>query len=95
MYGGRIIERGPAAVVFSKPRHPYTELLISCQKVTRGVPLPSIRGDILNLIDFPPGCSFHPNCPRAMPVCSQVDPEEYGIDDVKVRCHLFNGGDGI
>ena len=89
MYGGSIVERGAAAEVFANPRHPYTRLLLSCQKPRRGESLPPVSGDVLDLIDFPPGCSFHPRCSQAMSVCSQVKPSEFEVEGVKVACHLF------
>jgi len=88
MYGGRMIEAGPAESVFDHPRHPYTRLLLSCQRLTRGCPLPAFGGEVLNLMDFPAGCSFQPRCPRAMPVCSVVDPAENWEDGSMVACHL-------
>ncbi len=92
MYGGRIIETGPMLSVFNNPRHPYSRLFLSCQKLSRGDNLPEVIGDVLNLMDFPPGCSFHPRCPQAMPVCSQVEPAETHLDDAMVACHLYASG---
>ena len=89
MYGGCIVERGPIGEVLENPKHPYSQLLISCQKLHRGQPLPAVSGDLQNLIDFPSGCSFHTNCPHAMAVCSEVQPQEHNIDGVTVSCHLF------
>ena len=89
MYGGRIVERGPAAEVFRNPRHPYTRLLLSCQRLQRGELLPSVPGEALDLIQFPPGCGFHPRCPLAMSICSRLEPEETTTGAVRVSCHLY------
>lgn len=93
MYGGRIVETAPMLKVFRSPRHPYTRLFFSCQKFSRGDVLPAVTGDVLNLIDFPSGCSFHPCCPQAMPICSEVEPAEVHTDEATVACHLFGNGD--
>ncbi len=93
MYGGRIIETGSMLSVFRNPRHPYTRIFLSCQKLSRGDMLPEVTGDVLNLMDFPPGCSFHPRCPRAMPICSKLEPAEIHVDDATVACHLYGNGD--
>lgn len=89
MYGGRIVETGPMTELFHNARHPYTSLFFSCQKFSRGDVLPEVTGDVLNLIDFPTGCSFHPCCPNAMPVCREIEPAETHIDDAMVACHLY------
>jgi peptide/nickel transport system ATP-binding protein len=91
MYGGRIIERGRADEVLIHPRHPYTQMLLSCQQRQRGEPLVVPDTDTLDLIDFPPGCSFHPACPDAMLRCSRTEPTERRVGNVIVACHLFNG----
>lgn len=93
MYAGRVIETGPMDSVFGHPSHPYTWLLLSCQKLTRGQRLPAVGGDVLNLMDFPPGCSFHPRCPRAMPVCSRLEPAEFHAGSSMVACHLYATGE--
>jgi len=67
MYLGRIVERAPAAAIYSGPRHPYTRALLSA------VPEPNPRatrerivlsGDIPSPAHPPPGCPFHPRCPH-------------------------------
>ena len=68
MYGGRIIERGPAADVFRAPQHPYTwGLLGSMPRLDRDVRdrLNPVKGSPPSLINLPSGCAFHPRCPYA------------------------------
>jgi peptide/nickel transport system ATP-binding protein len=89
MYGGRIIERGHADEVLTHPRHPYTQMLLSCQQRRRGESLVVPDIDTLDLIDFPSGCSFHPLCPRLMPECAEIEPAEKIVGNVIVACHLF------
>jgi peptide/nickel transport system ATP-binding protein len=68
MYGGKIIERGPAADVFRSPQHPYTwGLLGSMPRLDRDVRerLNPVKGSPPSLINLPSGCAFHPRCPYA------------------------------
>lgn len=77
MYLGHIVEMAPRENLFAHPRHPYTKALIDA------VPVPgagkrargrAIGGDVPSPIDLPPGCPFHPRCPRALPTCSVTPP---------------------
>jgi len=76
MYAGRIVEKGPAAEVLERPRHPYTAGLLAStpRKARRGVALPTIPGTV------PPpgarghGCSFAGRCPRVLERCRNARP---------------------
>jgi peptide/nickel transport system ATP-binding protein len=68
MYGGKIIERGPAVDLFQEPQHPYTwGLLGSMPRLDREVRerLNPVKGSPPSLINLPSGCAFHPRCPYA------------------------------
>jgi oligopeptide/dipeptide ABC transporter ATP-binding protein len=98
MYLGRIVEHGPAAEVYSRPKHPYTEALLSA------IPVPNparqrerarivLEGDIPSPAAPPSGCHFHTRCPHAMEVCRTVDPPVYETPDgTTVFCHLHTDG---
>ena len=76
MYAGRIVETGGVREVFGNPAHPYTVgLMNSVPRVDRrGQRLSPIVGSPPSLTDIPPGCSFHPRCPRAEPICQERCP---------------------
>lgn len=91
MYLGKIVEIASSEDIYSKPLHPYTQVLISAvpdmvnKKISRQ---PSILGDVPNPIDPPKGCSFHPRCPIAQEKCRSIEPEltTKGKDHM-VACH--------
>jgi oligopeptide/dipeptide ABC transporter ATP-binding protein len=77
MYLGRIVETGSAVDVFARPRHPYTQALLSA------IPLPTpaakrtrrlMPGDPPSPINPPPGCHLHGRCPHAEPACAATVP---------------------
>jgi oligopeptide/dipeptide ABC transporter ATP-binding protein len=79
MYLGRIVEEGTAEEVYDRPRHPYTDALLSA--VPDPVPDPErrsarvmLQGDVPSPLDPPPGCHFHTRCPRAAPECAVDSP---------------------
>jgi len=82
MYAGKIVERGPIERVFENPLHPYTKALMSAFPSVKGEKrrLETIPGEPPNLLHPPEGCRFHPRCPYAKPLCSEVEPleEEFG-----------------
>jgi len=77
MYLGRIVELADRDALFSAPRHPYTEILLSAAPV----PDPRtparrmlLQGDPPSPANPPPGCRFHTRCPLAQPVCREQAP---------------------
>ena len=94
MYLGRIVEVAPSRALYTTPRHPYTEALLSA------VPIPDptvqrkrivLKGDVPNPIRPPPGCHFHPRCPRAETRCRTETPVLRDMaDGHQVACHFPN-----
>jgi oligopeptide/dipeptide ABC transporter ATP-binding protein len=78
MYLGRVVERGTHRQLYTSPKHPYTQALLSA------VPVPDpqlkksriiLQGDVPSPIHPPAGCHFHPRCPHRMTICDQQQPE--------------------
>jgi peptide/nickel transport system ATP-binding protein len=91
MYLGRIIEAGPTAQIFSAPRHPYTQTLLDSVLTpdpTRGLPDSALGPGFPNPLDPPPGCAFHPRCPKVMPQCKTERPPTTRDSMRMVECHL-------
>jgi oligopeptide/dipeptide ABC transporter ATP-binding protein len=76
MYAGRIVEKGPAADVLDRPRHPYTAGLLAStpRKAPRGIALPTIPGTVPPPGARGPGCSFAGRCPRVLERCHSDRP---------------------
>ncbi|HEY1287502.1 MAG TPA: ABC transporter ATP-binding protein, partial [Burkholderiales bacterium] len=78
MYAGRLVELGPVREVIHSPRHPYTAgLMSSIPKITpqRNRRLAQIEGAMPRLNAIPPGCAFHPRCPKRFERCLVARPE--------------------
>ncbi|MBU1207978.1 MAG: ABC transporter ATP-binding protein [Proteobacteria bacterium] len=77
MYAGRIAEIGPLRDVVKSPKHPYTVGLMDSIPVVgqEKEQLSHIRGAMPRLQEIPPGCSFHPRCPKAFDRCSGERPD--------------------
>ena len=94
MYAGRMVEHGPVRQIFNRPAHPYTEALLrSIPRLTdRRERLTAIEGQPPDLASPPPGCAFHPRCPKAIERCQQEDPPTFEVaEDQRARCWLANG----
>jgi peptide/nickel transport system ATP-binding protein len=91
MYAGKLAEIGSVKDLFAQPLHPYTQLLIASLPTLgkRGV-FKGIPGLTPSLVNVPPGCLFHPRCPRAMDICSLKVPALKEVDGRQVACHLYN-----
>jgi len=96
MYLGRVVESAQAEALFARPSHPYTEALIAA--VPRLDPARQrqrtvLSGELPNPEKPPPGCPFHPRCPKALEVCRSEVPPARDIGGPEqphlVRCHLY------
>ena len=77
MYAGRVVEQGPATVLFDAPAHPYTEGLLqalSFDERPPGARLPEIPGSVPSLHEMPDGCAFAPRCAHARAGCAERPP---------------------
>lgn len=87
LYGGQVMEIAPTAVLFSTPRHPYSQALLQSLPENGFHPIP---GPPLSLTDLPAGCRFHPRCPHRTAACSAESPGLYGSRRSFVRCILYS-----
>jgi peptide/nickel transport system ATP-binding protein len=76
MYAGRMAELADAVDVFERPMHPYTFALMSAFPSIKGEKreLMILPGEPPDLLAPPPGCRFHPRCPRTTVVCTEEPP---------------------
>jgi len=97
MYLGKVVELAATEDLFARPQHPYTNALLSAipefdaeergrrQRIV-------LTGDVPSPIDPPPGCRFHPRCPKARELCSVEEPPREakagGGEEQTVACHF-------
>ena len=90
MYLGRLVEIASAKDLFSRPRHPYTRMLIDAlpDLDMSGKSRTPVAGEVPNPLAPPPGCAFHPRCPHANERCRVERPEFLN----GVACHAVDEG---
>lgn len=94
MYLGRIVELTESDKLYTSPKHPYTRALLAA------VPIPDpfveegrgrspLQGEVPSPLNPPPGCTFHPRCPLAIPQCKEQAPHLREVaQGHEVSCHL-------
>jgi peptide/nickel transport system ATP-binding protein len=103
MYLGRIVELADKRTLFSRPRHPYTRMLLDAipDIAMSGQARTPVAGEVPNPLSPPSGCAFHPRCPLANDRCRTETPklrvEGRGASkdehaDAVVACHAVEEG---
>ena len=89
LYVGRLVEMAPARELFTRPRHPYTRMLLEAvpDLELTGSTRKAVEGEIPSPIDPPPGCAFHPRCPFANERCRRELPGQTVVGSTSVACH--------
>lgn len=90
MYLGRICELASTEDLFSNPRHPYTQALLSAipKLGETGLKHIKLKGEVPTPINLPSGCVFHSRCPHANERCKQEIPTLLQLQDGRqVACH--------
>ncbi len=93
MYLGKVVEMGSYRGIYSNPKHPYTQALLSA------IPVPDphgdrhrtiLHGDVPSPINRPSGCHFHPRCGQRLAGCDQEEPKltEVGPGH-RAACHVY------
>ena len=96
MYLGKLVEVASSAELYTSPKHPYTQALLSA------IPMPDpdakgkrmiLQGDVPSPLSPPSGCPFRTRCPEAMSICAERMPKLATLEDGKyphrVACHLY------
>jgi oligopeptide/dipeptide ABC transporter ATP-binding protein len=92
LYAGQVCESGTVEQVFEKPKHPYTQALLTSvpNLALRKEKLSVIPGNVPNLIEPPSGCRFNPRCSYAQQICIDKVPELEPIGEGRlVHCHRW------
>ncbi|MDO9441951.1 MAG: ABC transporter ATP-binding protein [Beijerinckiaceae bacterium] len=87
LYGGMLMERGPARAIIEAPAHPYTSALLACVPRRRtGARQEGIEGAVPSVSDWPLGCRFAARCAWRQPQCTQHEIAFLDLPDRRVRC---------
>ncbi|MGE0007025.1 MAG: ABC transporter ATP-binding protein [Parvibaculaceae bacterium] len=90
MYAGEVVEHGPVRRIFRDPRHPYTRKLLDCDPGRVSEPmarLPTIGGELPDLVRLPQGCVFAARCPERFERCGERPPTVAVGCDHEADCH--------
>ena len=94
LYLGNMVELANSNDIYEKPRHPYTQALISAvpipdPKIEKQKDLILIEGDLPSPVNPPSGCVFRTRCQKAQEICSKEKPEfKEAATNHKVACHF-------
>jgi oligopeptide/dipeptide ABC transporter ATP-binding protein len=95
MYLGKIVELADKRNLFARPRHPYTQALLSA------IPVPEpalkrqrviLQGDVPSPLDPPGGCRFHTRCPHVRERCRTEEPvlvADGAAEAHRTACHFW------
>lgn len=90
MYAGEVVEQGTVSDIFRDPRHPYTRKLLECDPgriAERQEILPTIQGELPDLVHVPQGCIFRDRCPERFALCGERPPEVTVRPGHQAACH--------
>ncbi len=96
IYLGSVVEIGPSETLFTAPRHPYSQALLSAAPsldVRHRRTAPALSGELPSPLAIPPGCPFHQRCPHAADICRRDKPELRPAGAGMAACH-FAGDTG-
>ncbi len=94
MYLGRLVELADQSMLFSRPQHPYTRMLLDAipKMHDTGRARTPVQGEVPNPLNPPSGCAFHPRCPHANARCKAQRPDLLSFQGIRVACHAVEEG---
>ncbi|MCC6406022.1 MAG: ATP-binding cassette domain-containing protein [Planctomycetes bacterium] len=96
MYFGRVVEENDVAAFFREPLHPYSKALVALARRAADARTLLVSAEAPSPFDLPPGCSFHPRCPRRAELGSRCVDERPALERLgrerapSVACHLLD-----